>query len=131
MTDLASSPSAVLSAPFGEDSTVHPGTSDRAARAILFGLLERAIGGRVTIEEGPHRRVCGSSQPDRFGRTPLEATVRVHDPRTYGRVATRGSVGLGESYADGWWDVDDLPALLRILERNVRRADPARRGCAG
>jgi cyclopropane-fatty-acyl-phospholipid synthase len=117
---------AELPAPFAEDPTDRPGRNDRAARAILFGVLERTIGGRVTIEVGRDRRVFGSSRPDRFGRTPLEATVRIHDPRTYGRVATNGSVGLGESYADGWWDVDDLPALLRILERNVRRADPVR-----
>ena len=38
-----------------------------------------------------------------------------------------GSVGLGESYADGWWDADDLTALLRVLARNVRRTDGVRR----
>ena len=38
--------------------------------------------------------------------------LRVHDPRFYTRVLGGGSLGLGESYMDGWWDCDDLPELF-------------------
>ena len=31
--------------------------------------------------------------------------IQVHDARFYGRVL-EGSLGLGESYVDGWWDCD-------------------------
>lgn len=42
--------------------------------------------------------------------------LRVHDERLYSRVFAHGSLGLGESYMDGWWDVDDLPGFFtRIL----------------
>lgn len=37
---------------------------------------------------------------------------RVHDERTYSRVFAHGSLGLGESYMDGWWDSDDLAGLF-------------------
>src|SRR5204862_8211573 len=37
---------------------------------------------------------------------------RVHDEHFYGRILAQGSLGLGESYMDGWWDVDDLDAML-------------------
>jgi cyclopropane-fatty-acyl-phospholipid synthase len=35
--------------------------------------------------------------------------IQVHNPKFYNRVLTGGSLALGESYMDGWWDVDDLP----------------------
>jgi cyclopropane-fatty-acyl-phospholipid synthase len=38
--------------------------------------------------------------------------IRLHDPRFYGRVLGAGSLGLGESYMEGWWDCDDLPELF-------------------
>ena len=30
--------------------------------------------------------------------------IQVHNDRLYNRVLTEGSLGLGESYMDGWWD---------------------------
>lgn len=30
--------------------------------------------------------------------------IQVHDPRLYARVLSGGSLALGESYMDGWWD---------------------------
>ena len=41
--------------------------------------------------------------------------LHVHDERLYARVFAHGSLGLGESYMDGWWDADDLPALCTRL----------------
>ena len=44
----------------------------------------------------------------------------MHDSRWYARVITHGSLGLGESYVDGWWDCDDLDDMLyRILQARV------------
>ncbi len=37
-----------------------------------------------------------------------------------------GSVGLGESYAERWWDTDDLAAFLRLAHRNLARTHPVR-----
>jgi cyclopropane-fatty-acyl-phospholipid synthase len=39
----------------------------------------------------------------------------VHDVRFYRRVALGGSLGLGESYMDGWWDCADLGEFIRRL----------------
>lgn len=42
--------------------------------------------------------------------------IQVHDDRLYSRVFAHGSMGLGESYMDGWWDAQDLPGFFtRIL----------------
>ena len=44
----------------------------------------------------------------------------------YARLLRDGSVGLGESYADGWWDADDLTGFLRLAHRNLARTHPLR-----
>ncbi|MDP3988883.1 MAG: hypothetical protein Q8P93_01460 [bacterium] len=42
--------------------------------------------------------------------------LRVHDERLYRRVLSSGSRGLGESYMDGWWDVEALDEFFfRIM----------------
>jgi cyclopropane-fatty-acyl-phospholipid synthase len=56
----------------------------------------------------------------------LSAVVRVHDPAAWRALARRGSRGLGESYADGMWDCDDLVSLVRIAAREVPRLDRVR-----
>ncbi len=38
--------------------------------------------------------------------------IQVHDERLYDRVFSSGSLGVGESYMDGWWDVEDMPAFF-------------------
>jgi cyclopropane-fatty-acyl-phospholipid synthase len=43
----------------------------------------------------------------------------VHSRRLLQRIATRGAIGLGESYVAGEWDADDLPALLGLLLANA------------
>jgi len=37
---------------------------------------------------------------------------QIHDQRLYGRVLSRGSLGLGEAYMDGWWDCEQLDAFF-------------------
>jgi cyclopropane-fatty-acyl-phospholipid synthase len=42
----------------------------------------------------------------------------IHDNRFHRRVLAQGSLGLGESYMDGWWDVESLDGMLCRLLRN-------------
>src|SRR6185369_3256813 len=51
-------------------------------------------------------------------RCALSATVHVHDRRFYSEIAFGGSIGAGEAYMQGFWSVDDLTALMRILLQN-------------
>ncbi|MGH8283639.1 MAG: cyclopropane fatty acyl phospholipid synthase [Gammaproteobacteria bacterium] len=42
--------------------------------------------------------------------------IQVHNERFYRRAIAHGSVGLGESYMEGWWDAQDLDGLIyRVL----------------
>lgn len=36
---------------------------------------------------------------------------QIHDERYYRRILAGGSLALGETYMDGWWDCDDLEGL--------------------
>ena len=43
--------------------------------------------------------------------------MHIHDPETARRVLANGSLGLGESYVDGWWDCAALDVLIDRLLR--------------
>ncbi len=46
--------------------------------------------------------------------------VEVHHERALARVLAQGSLGLGESYMDGWWDCDQLDEFVhRILRAEL------------
>ena len=46
--------------------------------------------------------------------------LRIHQPDTLGRILARGSLGLGESYMDGWWDCERLDELIcRLLHARL------------
>ena len=53
--------------------------------------------------------------------------IRVHNDNFYRRVLSQGSLGLGESYMDGWWDCDALDEFINKilkadLESRVRKS---------
>lgn len=46
--------------------------------------------------------------------------IQVHDDRFYRRVITGGSLGLGESYMEEWWDAVALDQLFyKLLSTNI------------
>ncbi len=46
--------------------------------------------------------------------------IQVHDPRLAKRILTEGSLGLGESYIDGWWDCEQLDDFFfRVLAEKL------------
>jgi len=46
--------------------------------------------------------------------------IHVHNDNFYRRVLTQGSLGLGESYMDAWWDCEKLDQFIyRILRANL------------
>ncbi len=38
--------------------------------------------------------------------------IQVHDPAFYDRLVRDGTLGLGESYMDGWWDCESIDQLI-------------------
>jgi cyclopropane-fatty-acyl-phospholipid synthase len=51
--------------------------------------------------------------------------IQVHDQRFYKRVLSQGSLGLGESYMDGWWDCQALDVMVtKILDAGIDKMIP-------
>jgi len=98
------------------------GLAQRAVRGRLAGLRR----GRITLIEGAGRAHYGVSDE----RCPLQAEVRVHDPRFWSELAFGGSIGAGEAYMEGYWSADDLTALVRILLQNREVLDGMETGLA-
>ncbi|GAA4382910.1 cyclopropane fatty acyl phospholipid synthase [Hymenobacter koreensis] len=49
--------------------------------------------------------------------------LQVHNPQFYPRVLSQGTLGLGESYMDGWWDCDQLDQFIfRALRADLYHA---------
>jgi cyclopropane-fatty-acyl-phospholipid synthase len=86
----------------------------RLAASTLLRLIR--VGSLTIVEDGRARR---------FGDGPPAATIHVHDGRFWGMLL-RGSRGLAESYAHGWWDSPDLVALIRLAARNAVLIDRVR-----
>ena len=43
--------------------------------------------------------------------------IQVHNPKVYAKVLAGGSLALGESYMDGWWDCKAIDQFFnKILE---------------
>src|ERR1700722_9840225 len=89
---------------------------DSFARRVVLGAASRGPEGTIDVTESASTTSLGSGEP--------AAEVHVGDRRTYGALLRSGSVGLGASYVAGWWDAEDLTALVRVL---FRRTAPMRR----
>ncbi|WP_413942951.1 cyclopropane fatty acyl phospholipid synthase [Bdellovibrio sp. HCB-162] len=48
---------------------------------------------------------------------PRASDIKVHNTKFYNRVLAQGSLGLGESYMEGWWDCEDLSQFFFLLLR--------------
>ncbi len=57
--------------------------------------------------------------------------IRVHNPKFYRRVLAYGSLGLGESYMEGWWDCDQLDEFInRVVRAKLQKDIPFDMGLA-
>lgn len=101
----------------------------RAARPPRVPALLEAAGRRLVRTALARIHRGGVRLIDEHGAVVVEpvgctdATVRVADPSFYSAVAFGGSVGAAESYMDGAWTADDLPALIRVLTENIEAMD--------
>ena len=103
-------------------STAGNALAPRAQRPPLLArvalpLVERAFQG---LEGGTLEATLPDGTVRRFGSGP-RVRLDVLDLRLLSRVATHGSVGLGEAYQEGWWRSDDLVRLLELLLENAAR----------
>ncbi len=93
--------------------STHTPFVDRVLRRLFYRRLAAFSNGEIQVVDGDDARVFGSPADSE-----LTSCIDVRDPRTYRAVALGGTIGAAEAYAAGWWDADDLTALVRIMARN-------------
>jgi cyclopropane-fatty-acyl-phospholipid synthase len=75
------------------------------------------VGRRFSYERAVNELLAGSDIKIN-GSRPWD--IRVHDERFFHRVSGQGTLGVGESYMDGWWDCEQLDEMLtRILSHDI------------
>jgi cyclopropane-fatty-acyl-phospholipid synthase len=85
---------------------------------LVLAAIGRIRAGAVTIQEGRAGRTFGTGDP--------HGVLRVASPAAWPYLL-RGSRGLAESYARGYWDSPDVAALIRVAARNGQQLDDLRR----
>lgn len=98
----------------------------RLARRAVFVRLESLRHGSVIVIDGSARLTFGEVTAD----CPLQATITIHDPRTYADVALGGTIGVADAYRRGFWSCDDLTTLVRIFVLNRELLDGVEGGLA-
>lgn len=100
------------------------GWSQRLWRYLVFRRLRGLCYGRLTVIDADGRYEFGHDD----SALPLHVTVEVSDRRLYRRLASRGSIGVGESYMHGEWQCADLTAMVRLFVRNRAVMDSLEQG---
>jgi cyclopropane-fatty-acyl-phospholipid synthase len=96
---------------------------DILARTLLHERLARLTHGRLVMVEPGGSRAYGP------GPRPV-ARLIVRDSRFYRAVALGGHLGAVDAYLDGWWDTDDLTALVQLMVQNRAVLDSLETGWA-
>jgi cyclopropane-fatty-acyl-phospholipid synthase len=91
----------------------------------VLATLATVRHGRLVLREGGRVHELGDDTPG----VPV-AEVDVRDPRMWTATALRGSVGVGEAYARGWWTSPDPTAVVRLFVRNLETLDGMESGLA-
>ena len=73
------------------------------------------MGEQCTRPKRSIRELLSLAEIEVNGSNPWD--IQVHDDRFYSRVLSDASIGLGESYMDGWWD---CPAIDQLINRVLK-----------
>ena len=114
-----------LASPSHLAGTVKPSMLDKLARSAVLRQLGQLTEGHLRLTDGDSNFSFGSTDT----KTP-HAHIRVLDPRFYSEVAFGGTIGGGEAYIQGYWQCDDLVALIRLLLKNREVLDGMETGTA-
>ncbi len=85
------------------------------AKKLVLKLFSSIKVGRLTVHDHGEVFTLGS---DTRTSSP-QAEVTIHNPRTYWRILTGGTVASGEAYIDGDWSSDNLTEVTRLFSANM------------
>ena len=93
-------------------STSTPSFLDGSARRLVLRALSRFPQGTLTLIEPDDQRITvGQGEPS--------ALLSISDWRTYRMMLTGGALGAAEAYVEGFWQSEDLVAVVRFFAANI------------
>jgi len=104
----------VVNQPLAQHFMRLSGLGNGSAQKMLLSRLSKIQKGTITITDGKSVFLFGSALQENG----LAANVVVKDHRFYRSIILGGSIGAAEAYIKGFWQCDDLVALIRIILRN-------------
>jgi cyclopropane-fatty-acyl-phospholipid synthase len=94
-----------------------------ARGGVLEGMAARVLGRALSgLGEGMLVAQLPDGTERRFGSGPAETMEIADVQRLLRRLATRGTIGLGDSYQADEWTSPDVVGLLELLYRNAEAA---------
>ena len=89
------------------------------SQAVAVPLpMPAARAGATAAASSPEQRLLDRADIRINGDRPWD--MRIHHPGTVARVMAQGSLGLGDSYVDGWWDCERLDEFFaRVLRAGL------------
>jgi len=85
------------------------------AKRLVLKLFSSIKVGRLTVHDQGEVFTLGTDT----GTSAPQAEVTIHNPRTYWRILTGGTVASGEAYIDGDWSSDNLTEVTRLFSANM------------
>jgi cyclopropane-fatty-acyl-phospholipid synthase len=94
---------------------------DTRTRLVLRLLQSLQFGELKIILPDASQRVFVGLQRD--ARRHIGAEITIHDSRVFNLALSRGDIGFGEAYMQGYWSSPDPAALLKLLLLNRHAID--------
>ena len=85
------------------------------AKRLVLKLFSSIKVGRLTVHDQGEVFTLGTDT----GTSAPQAEVTIHNPRTYWRILTGGTIASGEAYIDGDWSSDNLTEVTRLFSANM------------
>jgi cyclopropane-fatty-acyl-phospholipid synthase len=104
----------IVPADVAGDSKIQVSALTRLARSLLLAQLRKIKHGRLRLLDPEFQQSFGAVTE----QGPIEVAIRVRDPRFYSDAVFAGITGAGEAYMNGFWDCDNLTALVRLMVIN-------------
>ena len=82
-------------------------------QSIFFKQLEKLIYGQLIIHQGSQQWIFGEKDSNE-----LTVHLRIINPDFYRGIVLGGSLQAAQQFISGYWEVDDLTLLLRLILRN-------------
>ena len=101
-----------------------PGFLARRLRQGVLNRFSKLTSGMLLLTEGDTEHRFGNDH----GNDSLVASMKIHSPEFFRRVAIGGSLGFAESYIFGEWTSENPTDVVRMFCRNLAVTDSANNG---